>query len=353
MTSPINAAADHLAAAAARDRLGKLASRRLFLAGAAAGAVTLGLTACGGATSTTETPQATGAAGFPVTVTGKEGKATIPAQPQRVIALGYQRDAETALALGVTPIAMSENATFPDLIAPWTLPRLTGPKPELLNTTDGFPFERIAGLRPDLLLATDSYVLTDNYARLTQIAPTVSYLDGPDTDTWQQRTGLIGKVLGRDEQAQQVVTDTEARITQAARDNPAFAGQTVSFNVLFSREIYTITGGDASATFLEQLGLKISPEAAAQPESSTPGRALISPENLGVLDADIMIVTYQTDDDRAFLESSQLFRQLSAVQNGTYVPMDFLVSVAMAFPSPLTIPYALDGMVPAIAKVLA
>lgn len=354
MTSPIDDTVDDLVGRAARGPRGRPLSRRLFLAGAAAGAATLGLTACsGGDNSTAEAPSATGSAGFPVTVTGKEGTATIPAPPQRVIALGQQRDAETALALGVTPIAMAANSIYPNLIAPWTEPAFTDPKPELLNTADGFPFEKIAGLQPDLLLATDSYELADTYDRLTQIAPTVSYIEGVDSDTWQQRAELIGKVLGRGEQAQKVIADTENKIKQAAGDNPAFAGKAVSLSIVSGREIYTITGGDASATFLEQLGLQISPEAAAQPESAIPGRALISPENLGVLDADIMIVTAPTEEDRTFLESSPLFPQLNAVKNGTYIPMDFLVSTAMAFPSPLSIPYALDGMVPAMAEVLA
>ncbi|MDQ3761427.1 MAG: hypothetical protein M3460_06915 [Actinomycetota bacterium] len=34
---------------------------------------------------------------------------------------------------------------------------------ELLNTGDGLPFEKIAGLRPDVILATDSYELADAY----------------------------------------------------------------------------------------------------------------------------------------------------------------------------------------------
>lgn len=352
MTSPIDGTAHDLVRRPISGWREKPLSRRLFLAGAAAGA-TLGLTACGDGRSTPAVPSPTGSGGFPVTVVGKEGTATIPAKPQRVIALGYQRDAETALALGVIPIAMPENASFTSHIAPWTEQELAGPKPELLNTQSGIPFEKIAGLRPDLILATDSYELADIYTRLAQIAPTVSYREGPDADTWQQRTTLIGNVLGRDEQARKIVTDLETKVTQAAQDNPAFDGKTVSFSVAVGREVYTVLEGDSAMTFLEQLGLRISPEVAAQPESSTPGRALLSLENLDVLDADIVIITYPADDDRTFLESSQLFQQLGAVKNGAYIPLDFPVAVALGFPSPLAIPYALDRTVATVAKVLA
>ncbi|MDQ3761426.1 MAG: iron-siderophore ABC transporter substrate-binding protein [Actinomycetota bacterium] len=353
MTSPVDSTVDNLADRVARGRLGKPLSRRLFLAGTTVGAATLGLAACGGG-STTEAPPITGSADFPVTLKGKEGTATIPAEPQRVVTLGLQRDTDTALALGVTPIAMTENTFVPNGIAPWVESELTDPRPELLNTTDGIPFEKIVGLRPDLILATDSQVLPDNYTRLAQIAPTVSYLDGVSTDTWQQRTTLIGRALGRDEQAQKIITDLEARVAQTAQDNPAFAGKTFSQTVVGGREVYAVLEGDTAVAFLEQLGLRISPEVAALPNADLPEpRALVSLENLGVLEADIMIITYLSDNDRAFLESNQLFQQLDAVKNGNYIPLDFLVSFALAYLSPLTIPYGLDRAVPAMANVLA
>ncbi len=347
VTSRIDGTADDLF-----GRVGKPLRRRLFLAGATAGVATLGLAACGGGSATT-TPPTAGSAGFPVTLKGKEGTATIPAQPQRVIAVGFQRDTDTALALGITPIAMPENTLFPNLIAPWVESELTDPKPELLNTANGIPFEKITGLRPDLILATDSYELTDIYTRLAQIAPTLSYAESVDSDTWQQRTTLIGQALGRDEQAQKIITDTEAKIKQAAQDHPAFAGTTFSFSAVGSRRVETVLASDAAVRFLEQLGLKISPEVAAQPQSGNPGRANVSLENLSLLDADITIVTYTTDDDQTFIESNQVFQQLDAVKNGNYIPLDLSVALAAGFPSVLTIPYALDRAVPAVAKVLA
>lgn len=325
-------------------------SRRLFLAGAAAGAATVGLAACGsGGNSPAAAPA--GAAGFPVTVTGKEGTATISAPPERVVALGFQRDAETAAALGVTPIAMTASVVFPSGLAPWVEAVRMDRKPELLNTANGIPFEKIAALQPDVILATDSYELTDAYDRLAQIAPTVSYTEGPDSDTWQQRVELISRALGRDEQAKQLLADTQNKINQAITDNPAFGGKTFSFSYVADGVLQALVGDDASVTFLEQLGLKISPKVAALPESE-PGRATISPENLGVLEAEAMIVTAQTDDDRELFESNPLFSQLNAVKNGNYVLIPFPVSVATAFPSPLSIPYALDRIVPAVAKLL-
>lgn len=343
---PGGSVVDDLVELVAGDRLGGPLSRRLFLAGAA----TLGLTACGGLT--TEAPPPTGSSGFPLILVGKEGTTTIPTEPRRVITVGFQRDTDTALALGVTPTAMVKHAFFPNGIAPWVESALTGPRAELLDATAGLPFEKIAGLRPDLILATDDYELTGNYARLAQIAPTLSYVDGVESDTWQQRTTHIGRALGRAEQAQRVITDIEAQVRQAAQANPVLAGKTFSRCYASEGEVRAITRGDASMTLLEQLGLRISPDVDGLPQADTPGRATVSLENLGVLDADVMIVSYPTDADRKFLESSPLFQQLNAVKNGTYVRLDQSTSTALGFPSALSIPYGLDQTVTAVANVL-
>ncbi|MGQ0773128.1 MAG: iron-siderophore ABC transporter substrate-binding protein [Pseudonocardiales bacterium] len=326
------------------------ATRRQFLIGGAA--LTALLAGCGSdAEPSPDAPADDGR--FPRTLVGKEGTATIPAEPQRVVTVGFQRDTDTVLALGVTPIAMVRHDQFESGSAPWVEAALVGATPQLLAGAAGLPFEQIAALRPDLIVATDDYELTTNYARLTQIAPTVSYLGGVESDTWQQRTTHIGAALGRDEQAQQLVTDTQLLVTQAAMANPAFAGKTFSRFYAYEGEIRAITGADASVTLLEDLGFKVAPEVAALPQNDTPGRASVSLENLSVLDtADLMLVSYPSPADRTFIESSPLFPQLNAVKNGTYVVFEQSVALALGFPSALSIPYGLDRMVAAIADAL-
>ncbi len=326
------------------------ATRRQFLIGGAA--LTALLAGCGSDDgSSPDAPAGDGR--FPRTLAGKEGAATIPTQPGRVVAVGFQRDTDTVLALGVTPIAMVRHDSFESGSAPWVEKVLAGARPQLLEGADGLPFEQIAGLRPDLIVATDDYGLSTNYARLTQIAPTVSYLDGVESDTWQQRTTHIGAALGRDERAQQLVTDTEAMVMQAAMANPAFVGKTFSRFYFSEGEIRAITGADASVVLLEQLGLVVAPEVAALPQNETPGRATVSPENLDILDtADLMLVSYPSSTDRTSFESGPLFARLDAVKNGTYVVFESSVALALGFPSVLSIPYGLDRTVTAIADVL-
>lgn len=326
------------------------ATRRQFLIGGAA--LTALLAGCGsGDGPSPDAPAGDGR--FPRTLVGKEGTATIPRQPERVVTVGFQRDTDTVLALGITPIAMVRHDSFESGRAPWVETALAGARPPLLDGASGLPFEEIAALRPDLIVATDDYELTTNYAQLAQIAPTVSYVDGVESDTWQQRTEHIGAALGRDEQAQQLVTDTQFLVMQAAMTNPAFAGKTFSRFYAYEGEIRAITGADASVTLLEQLGLKVAPEVAALPQNDTPGRASVSLENLSVLDtADLMLVSYPAPADRTFFESNPLFPQLDAVKNGTYVVFEHSVALALGFPSALSIPYGLDRTVVAIADAL-
>ncbi|MFD6620228.1 iron-siderophore ABC transporter substrate-binding protein, partial [Streptomyces albidoflavus] len=80
--------------------------RRRFLVGAVALALAGSLAACGSDSGDAEDgsagQKASGA--FPAQVATKFGTVTVKERPERVVALGWG-DAETALALGVQPVA--------------------------------------------------------------------------------------------------------------------------------------------------------------------------------------------------------------------------------------------------------
>ncbi|MCO1657050.1 iron-siderophore ABC transporter substrate-binding protein [Pseudonocardia humida] len=307
-----------------------------------------------GAPAPAETAAAPSAASaFPVTVAGKEGTATIPAQPERVVTVGLQRDTDIALALGVTPVGMAKAASFPSGVAPWVEPVLAGEQPELVDMTSGQPpLESIAALDPDVILAVDDYALAEHFEQLSQIAPTVSYAEAQNTDTWQESTQRIATALGVEDKAAGVIADAEAAVRDAAAANPGLAGRTFSFSVVYSGTVYTVLGSDAAATVLTQLGMELAPAVAALPESTTKGRAQVSEEQISTLDADVVMVSYATPADQAALEANPLFQRLSAVSSGAYFPLDFNVGVALAFPSPLATPYAVEGIVPPLKQAL-
>lgn len=328
-------------------------TRRRFLWGTGAGIATVGAAGCsspdGGAPAG---PAASGL--FPVSIPGREGTATIAAEPRRVVAAGLQRDADIALALGVVPVGMARATSFTSGIAPWVETRLGGARPELIDMSGARPpLERIAALAPDLISAVDDYALADHYAEFSRIAPTLSYVEAQNLDTWQQSTTRIARALGREDRAPGAIAATEGAVATAAAENPGLRGRTFSFSVVYSGVVYTVLGGDAAAAVLTQLGLTLAPAVATLPESATKGRAEVSAEQLSVLDADVVMVSYSTPADKAAFETNPLFPTLGAVRRRAYVELDFTTGVALAFPSPLATPYAVNAIVPALNRALA
>ncbi|GAB3928691.1 iron ABC transporter substrate-binding protein [Microlunatus endophyticus] len=282
---------------------------------------------------------------FPVTVPGKEGSVTVKTQPSRVVAAGYLRDTDLALALDVPLVGAAKNSAFASGLAPWQKP---SDSPELFDTTNGLPLEKIAGLRPDLIMASDDYTLIKDWANLAKIAPTLSYLSGVGADSWQTMTTRAGTVLGKPDQAQQLIKKTHDAIASAKKSNPQLAGKTYTFGPVSSLDsLFTINDdSDASAQFFDQLGMRLSPEVTSLPTSSTPRRAQLSMERIGLLDADVLILAFPDLAVREQLEAEPLFKKLKAVQRGSYVAFDMAAAVAVAFPSVLSIPYGLQVTVP-------
>ncbi|MGH2943790.1 MAG: iron-siderophore ABC transporter substrate-binding protein [Solirubrobacteraceae bacterium] len=328
-----------------------LTRRRLLCNGVALGAAAL--LGCGG------DEDGDGAAGgpaddaFPVTIDGAFGPTRIARRPERVVAAGFLRDGDDALALGITPIAMATLDSFPAGFSPWTLAALGSAKPVRLAATERMPFERIAAARPDLILATDVRALEQHYDKLAGIAPTLAYTKGAEADPWQQRARRIGRALGRSPQAAELIARIERRIGAVRGAHPEFAGRTFTIGPVMGGTIYTVTRtSDAAAAFLGDLGLELSPRVVGL-RGSVAGRAEVSPERISLLDADVMMLTYGSPGDRRTVESSPLFERLGAVRRGAYVPLDLTVALASGYPGLLAIPYALERIVAPLAKALA
>ena len=70
--------------------------------------------------------------------------------------------------------------------------------------------------------------------------------------------------------------------------------------------------------------------------------ARISLEQLGILNADVLIISYASDDLRTSLESSPVFQAVPAVRNGHYLPVSLDTITALRLPSVLSIPHGLE-----------
>ncbi len=110
---------------------------------------------------------------------------------------------------------------------------------------------------------------------------------------------------------------------------------------------------DASVIFFSELGLRLSKRVTGLKQSAIPGRAVISPERLDLLDADVLVLTYNSPAAKSTLESQELFQRIPAVRDGRYVALDLPTALALAFPSALSIPYGLRQVVPQLEQALA
>ncbi len=186
----------------------------------------LTLVACGSDDAPEQTAQSE-SANFPATVTHKYGKTTVESEPKRVVTVGYT-DQDPVLALGVVPVGVGDFlGGYKWRERPWAQDALKGAEPAVVSGQE-INFEAVAAQRPDLIIAVNAGLKQADYDKLSQLAPTVAQ-SGDYVDfgmPWDEQTLLIGKAMGRTEQAEKVVADVNARFEKFRADHPDFEGKT-------------------------------------------------------------------------------------------------------------------------------
>jgi iron complex transport system substrate-binding protein len=277
----------------------------------------------------------------------------IPEEPNRIVALSVQ-DADIVVALGVLPVAMTRyRYGTDDGRTPWLASKPGVASVELLDEDDGgaVSLEKVAALNPDLILA-GQYLGTDaQYDKLARIAPVIARQQKRLTGSWQEQTIVIGRALGREEQARRVVSEVETKISEMRRDHPEFEGKTASCSIHVEPDAIRTSNStrDYAAKLLSDLGLSLPPGVTTLQGGDG---ARIGLEQLGTLDADVLIMSYASDDLRASLESNPVFQAVPAVRDRRYLPTGLDATSALRLPSVLSIPYGLDQLEPALAKAL-
>jgi len=315
-------------------------ARLLTLALAAVLAATLAACSSSERPSTAEpAPAPAGTATFPVTVTHAFGETTVPAEPTRVVTVGFN-DADFALAVGVVPVGVRDFiGEYDETRRPWAQAALGGATPPLVGGNE-VDVERVAALRPDLILGIYSFMDRATYDALSKIAPTIAQPDAANAAMgWQDQTRLTGKVLGRSAQADRVVADAEARFAKAREEHPEFAGKNLRIGFVVDGQIYSLGNDDLRTQLFQGLGLRLP----ATTET-------LSAERIGELDSDAVVVFGQTQED---LADDRAFQSLDAVKAGRVVYLGGYgteVAGALGFGSPLSLPTALDAVVPQLSQ---
>lgn len=295
-----------------------------------------------GAATTTGSP----AAFRPVTVPHAYGTATIDRRPERVVTLDQQWT-DTMVALGVTPVGYPADRGMPGGIAPWQdLPATS----TALDVSTGVPIEQIAALRPDLILG--SYPISDRtvYDRLAAIAPTVASLTDRQVDPWQEMTTTAGDFLGEPAAAAALIDAVDGQVRAVAAELPGLRGQTFSLAQYVVGKGLTIVADpeDGSSIFFSDLGMTLYPPVVDEGTSAGVARLQVSTERADLLRADLVAFLINGGDESALADIPG-FDQLP----GTTAVLDYPTIVGLNVPSPLSIPFALQKLRPALEKAAA
>ncbi|MPY91838.1 MAG: ABC transporter substrate-binding protein [Acidimicrobiia bacterium] len=285
-------------------------------------------------------------ASYPVVIEHAMGSTTVEERPERIVSLNVQWT-DAVLVMGMQPVAyVLDQASLETEPYPWHVDKVAGS--QRIDTTGTIPFEQIAALQPDLILLTYLPEERQTFDTLDEIAPTIGLLGELQVDPWQDQVEVMGRVLGEPERAEQVIGDVEGQVEALARDLPGLGGKTyVAANYVPGDGIHVVADpDDGSSRLFYELGMEIAPDIVALDQQAV-GRVEISMEQVGLLDADFVGILAH-DADPSELPG---WDQLTAVQTGAVIDFEFADVVGINTPTPLSLPYVIDLIRPALEAV--
>ncbi|UQN08454.1 ABC transporter substrate-binding protein [Deinococcus sp. QL22] len=251
-----------------------------------------------------------------LTVKHERGTLELSAPVKRVVALEYSF-IDTLLALGVTPVGGTLGTQGGDRGAPPYLRALTG-KITATGSRAQPSLEAVLALRPQLIIA-DAFVHSGIYPQLATLAPTAAFQSRRGSlDDLNAQTLVIGRLVGREAAAKQLLADQQSLIRKAKafvnKKAAPFVAAVVTPNSFTVHSNQSFVG-----SFLEALGRKnaLSPKGdQTQYELSLEGLVALNPQTLVLFTApDELPVTREW-------KKNPLWQKLSAVQRGRVYVFD-------------------------------
>lgn len=288
---------------------------------------------------------------FPLTIEHKFGTTVIPERPVRVASID-SAGSDNLLALGIQPVAIERwYGDYERAVWPWADALLTT-DPIILERSV-LDFELIASSNPDVIISLWNSLTPEEYDKLSLIAPVVSMPEdvGDFAMSWDQRALVAGRAIGREAEAIAQVEAIQKRIDDAAAAHPEWQGQTVSVAVATDSGIVgSYTSADSRPQIMKRLGFDLNPAIDALIDGND-YFVQFSLEDLSPIDADLLM-WIDGDGDLTAIENLVSRPFLKAHIDGREIIFAKDVTGAFAHGSLLSLPHALDRLIPAIEAAL-
>jgi len=321
------------------------------------------LSGCAGSAepaNTGEDGAGAGSAGsFPVTFEHMYGETIIESAPERIATWGWGAT-DAVLALGIVPVAIAsmDYGGGENRITPWVeeaIADLGGEEPAILdNATFELSVEELLASDPDVLIAPYSGLTEEEYDAVTGAGiPVLAPEEALWSTPWRDVITDTGRALGMDDEAEQVLSDLDQQVADAAAEHPEFDGTTIAYAADDVDTFYLYLPADPRVEILEDLGFVNAEAVTALDTGESTFYTTVSSENLDQIDAEVIFT--QADSEEAlqtFLTSDRtgIIPGVAAGAVGAIVGEE---NVAAISPTALTLPWILPQIVDQLATATA
>ncbi|HEY2492803.1 MAG TPA: iron-siderophore ABC transporter substrate-binding protein [Paenibacillus sp.] len=247
---------------------------------------------------------------FPRTIKHMKGESVIQSKPIK-IATPYIAFVDYLAVLDEYPIAAQGVETIRDNF-PSLSTRVAGK--EIIDLGMEVDLEKLLASQPDLIIAADD--MTDQYEKLSQIAPTVIL---PQADDWRKTLQQIAEVIGKEDKAKSVLAEFDRKSADYKEKLAFRSHESVLFMMYTGKEQFITWNDGRFDPFYNGLGLK--------PVSGGSIKGQLSMESLAALNPDHLFVinNWQNPIQGGVLKAlkdSKVWSSMNAVKNNHVYELD-------------------------------
>lgn len=259
-----------------------------------------------------------------ITYEAETGPIQVPAEPKRVVVLS-SFNAGSVMALGVNIVGVDSWAMMNNRYQPYL--------ENAIEVSDS-NLEQIIDLNPDLIIAAPT---NNNLEQLSQIAPTVTFTYG----TYDYLTTHIevGKLLNKEQEARNWVTDFKQRAHQAGLEVKAKIGEDATVSVIenFNKQLYVFGDNWGRGTEILYQEMKLAMPEKVKEVALDQGYFALSTEVLADYAGDYIIVS-SDGVDNSYMETTY-YNSIPAVVNNRVFTAN---ASEFYFNDPITLDYQLQ-----------